>query len=85
MEVKVKSLEAEREDVTDGRLRRLALEKQAAQLRQELMQGQENQFFDAIAVGFGAGGAGKDIRRAGKLNTNIIRKFVIRLEEKQRM
>ena len=77
LEVKVKSLESEREAVTGDRLKRLALEKQATQLRRELMKGRESQFFNAMRLDVELEEQVKQFAEQEKLTAKVTREFVI--------
>lgn len=79
LEVRVKALEAEREAVTSDRLRRLAVEKQATQLRRELMRGRENQFFDAMRLDVELEEQIKQFAAQEKLTAKVQREFVIKV------
>lgn len=59
------------------------LEKQATQLRRELLKGQESQFFDAMRLDVELEEQVKVFAEQEKLTAKITREFVIRLEEKQ--
>lgn len=80
LEVQVKALEAERDTVTSDRLKRLALEKEAAKLKRELMRGRESQFFDAMRLDLELEEQIKVFTEKEKLTTNITREFMVRLE-----
>lgn len=80
LESRVKTLEAERESVTGDRLKRLALEKQATQLRRELMKGRENQFFDAMRLDMELEEQIKQFAEQEKLTAKVTREFVIELK-----
>lgn len=80
LEVQVKALETEWESVTGDRLKRLALEKQATQLRRELMRGRENQFFDAMRLDLELEEQIKQFAEQEKLTAKITREFIIRVE-----
>ena len=80
LEVQVKALEAERDAVTSDRLKRLALEKEAAKLKRELMRGRESQFFDAMRLDLELEEQIKVFTEKEKLTTNITREFMVRLE-----
>lgn len=79
LEVKVKALEAEREAVTDDRLRRLSLEKEATRLRRELMKGRESQFFDAMRLNLELEERVKKFAEQEKLTAKVIREFCIKV------
>jgi serine/threonine-protein kinase RIO1 len=79
LEVKVKALEAERESVTGDRLRRLPLEKEATQLRRELMKGRESQFFDAMRLDVELEERVKKFAEQEKLTAKVIREFCIKV------
>lgn len=77
LEVEVKDLEAERDAVTGDRLKRLALEKKATQLRRELMKGRESQFFDAMRLDVELEEQVKQFAEQEKLTAKTTREFVI--------
>ena len=74
------TVEAERDTVTSDRLKRLALEKEAAKLKRELMRGRESQFFDAMRLDLELEEQIKVFTEKEKLTTNITREFMVRLE-----
>ena len=79
LEVKGKALETEREVVIGDQLKRLALEKQATQLRRELMRGRENQFFDAMRLDVELEEQVKRFAEQEKLMAKVQREFVIKV------
>ncbi len=79
LEVQVKALEDERDAVTGDRLKRLALEKQATQLRRELLRGRENQFFDAMRLDVELEERIKKFAEQEKLTAKVIREFVVKV------
>ena len=81
LEVKVKALEAEREAVTGDRLKRLALEKQATQLRRELMKGRESQFFDAMRLDVELEEQVRKFAEQEKLTAKVTREFVVKIRK----
>ena len=80
LEARVKALEADRDAVAGDRLKRLALEKQATQLRRELMKGRESQFFDAMRLDMELEEQVKQFAEQEKLNARVTREFVIKVE-----
>ena len=79
LEVQVKTLEAERDAVTGDRLKRLALEKKATQLRRELMKGRESQFFDAMRLDVELEEQVKKFAEQEKLTAKVTREFVVQI------
>ncbi len=77
LEIQVKALEEERDAVTGDRLKRLALEKQATQLRRELLRGRENQFFDAMRLDVELEEQIKKFAEQEKLTAKVTREFVV--------
>lgn len=80
LEIKVKALEAERDAVTDDRLRRLALEKETTRLCRELMKGRESQFFDSMRLDVELEELIKKFSEREKLMAKVQREFVVRVE-----
>ena len=80
LEAQVKALEAERDAVTGDRLKRLALEKKATQLRRELMKGRESQFFDAMRLDVELEEQVKRFAEQEKLTAKVTREFVIAIK-----
>ena len=80
LEAQVKAIETERDAVTGDRLKRLSLEKQATQLRRELMKGRESQFFDAMRLDMELEERIKAFAEKEKLTAKMIRNFVVRVE-----
>lgn len=80
LEAQVKALEIERDGVTGDRLKCLALEKQATQLRRELMKGRENQFFDAMRLDMELEEQIKQFAEQEELIAKVTRDFVIKVE-----
>ena len=80
LEVQVKTLEAERDAVTGDRLKRLALEKKATQLRRELMKGRESQFFDAMRLDVELEEQVKKFAEQEKLTAKATREFVVKVK-----
>ena len=80
LEARVKALEAERDGVTGDRLKRLALEKQATQMRRELMKGRESQFFDAMRLDMELEEQIKAFAEKEKLTAKVMREFVLKVK-----
>ncbi|MEG0836271.1 MAG: hypothetical protein RR413_12605, partial [Christensenellaceae bacterium] len=76
----VKTAEAERTEVTNDRLKLLALEKKANLLRQEYMKKQESQFFDAMRLDLELEQQIKEFTEKEKLTAKVTREFVLRVE-----
>ncbi len=74
------ALEEERDAVTGDRLKRLALEKRATQLRRELLRGRENQFFDAMRLDMELEESIKKFAEQEKLTAKVTREFVIEVK-----
>lgn len=58
----------------------LALEKQATQLRRELMRGRESQFFDAMRLDVELEEQIKQFAEQEKLTAKVTRDFIIQVE-----
>ena len=80
LETQVQKAELELETVTGDRLKKLALEKQANKLRQELMKRQENQFFDAMRLDMELEEQIKAFTEKEKLTAKVTREFVVKVE-----
>lgn len=80
LEARVKALEAERDGVTGDRLKRLELEKQATQMRRELMKGRESQFFDAMRLDMELEEQIKAFAEKEQLTSKVIREFVVEVK-----
>ncbi len=80
LETQVQKAELELETVSGDRLKKLALEKQANKLRQELMKRQENQFFDAMRLDMELEEQIKAFTEKEKLTAKVTREFVVRVE-----
>ena len=80
LETQVQKAELELETVSGDRLKKLALEKQANKLRQELMKRQENQFFDAMRLDMELEEQIKTFTEKEKLTAKITREFVVKVE-----
>lgn len=77
LETQVQKAELELETVSGDRLKKLALEKQANKLRQELMKRQENQFFDAMRLDMELEEQIKAFTEKEKLTAKVTREFVV--------
>lgn len=80
LETKVQKAESELETVSGDRLKKLALEKRANKLRQELMKRQENQFFDAMRLDMELEEQIKAFTEKEKLTAKVTREFVVKVE-----
>lgn len=80
LETQVQKAELELETVSGDRLKKLALEKQANKLRQELMKRQENQFFDAMRLDMELEEQIKAFTEKEKLTAKVTREFVVKVE-----
>ena len=80
LETQIKSLETERNGITNDRLRLLAMEKQINQLRREYMSKQENQFFDAMRLDLELEEQVQALTEKEKLTAKVVREFIIRVE-----
>ena len=83
LETQVQKAELELETVFGDRLKKLALEKQANKLRQELMKRQENQFFDAMRLDMELEEQIKAFTEKEKLTAKVIREFVVRINHEE--
>lgn len=79
----VEAAEAERDNVTNDRLKLLALEKKANLLRREYMKKQEGQFFDAMRLDLELERQIKEFTEREKMSTRVTREFIIKVEEMQ--
>ena len=77
----IKTLESERETITNDRLKLLALDKKINLLRQEYMKKQESQFFDAMRLDLELEEQIKEFTEKEKLTARVTREFVIKVEE----
>lgn len=77
---KFKAVEAERDDVTNDRLKLLALGKKITQLRQEYMRKQESQFFDAMKLDLELEQEIKAFAEKEKLNAKVMREFIVKVD-----
>lgn len=80
LEGKVKEAEAERDNVTNDRLKLLALEKKTNLLRREYMKKQEGQFFDAMRLDLELEQRIKEFTEREKLTARVTREFVLKVE-----
>lgn len=76
----IKALEAERETITNDRLKLLALDKKINLLRQEYMKKQESQFFDAMRLDLELEEQIKEFTEKEKLTARVTREFVLKVE-----
>lgn len=80
LEGKVKEAEAECGNVTNDRLKLLALEKKTNLLRRKYMKKQEGQFFDAMRLDLGLEQRIKEFTEREKLTARVTREFVLKVE-----
>ncbi|MBR6862288.1 MAG: DEAD/DEAH box helicase [Acidaminococcaceae bacterium] len=80
LEAQLASLERERGIVTGDRLQRLALDKRINQLRREVLQRQEKQFFDALRVDVELEEQLQTLAAREKLTAKVMREFIISVE-----
>ena len=83
LETKVQKAESEVETVSGDRLKKLAFEKQANKLRQELMKRQENQFFDTMRLDMELEEQIKAFTEKEKLIAKVTREFVVRINHEE--
>ena len=76
----MQAVENELTATTGDRLKRLALEKQANKLRQELMKREESQFFDAMRLDLELEEQIKEFAEKEKLTAKVIRDFILNVE-----
>ncbi len=76
----VKTLESERDSITNDRLKLLAVDKKINLLRQEYMRKQENQFFDAMRLDLELEEQIKEFTEKEKLTARVTREFVLKVE-----
>lgn len=80
LEKQVKNAECERDNITDDRFARLALEKKVNLLRRELMKKQEGQFLEEMKLDLEMEQQIKELTDRKKPTTRVKREFVIRVE-----
>lgn len=80
LDTQAKAAEVERTEVTNDRLKLLALEKKANLLRKEYMQKQESQFFDAMRLDLELEQQIKEFMEKEKLAAKVTREFVLEVE-----
>lgn len=80
LKTQVQAVENELTATTGDRLKRLALEKQANKLRQELMKREESQFFDAMRLDLELQEQIKEFAEKEKLTAKVIRDFILNVE-----
>lgn len=76
----IKAAEAERETITNDRLKLLAFDKKINLLRQEYMKKQENQFFDAMRLDLELEEQIKRFTEKEKLTARVTREFWVKVE-----
>lgn len=76
----VKAAEVAHSEIADDRLKLLALEKKANQLRQAYMKKQESQFFDAMRLDMELEEQIKEFMENEKLNAKVQREFIVKVE-----
>ncbi len=79
LENRLQKLEAERESITNDRLRLLAMDKQINQLRREYKSKQESQFFDAMRLDLELEEQVKAFSEKEKLTAKVVREFVVQV------
>ena len=77
---RVEAAEAERDSITNDRLKLLALEKKANLLRREYMKKQEGQFFDAMRLDLELERKIKEFTESEKVTARVVREFIVRME-----
>ncbi|MEG2524017.1 MAG: helicase, partial [Oscillospiraceae bacterium] len=80
LDTRVKTAEAERTEVTNDRLKLLALEKKANLLRQEYMKKEESQFLDAMRLDLELERQIKEFTEKEKLTAKVMREFILKVE-----
>ena len=80
LETQLASLEKERDAVTGDRLKRLSLDKQINRLRREVLQRQENQFFDALRADAELEEQLKALAGREKLAARVMKEYVVGIE-----
>lgn len=80
LEKQVKNAETERDNITDDRFARLALEKKVNLLRRELMKKQEGQFLEEMKLDLEIEQQIKEITDRKKPTTMVKREFVLKVE-----
>lgn len=81
LETQIKSVEAESNEISGDRLKKLALEKKITTLRREYMKNIENQFLNAMRLDLELEQQIKDFTNKEKLTATVTREFVIKVEE----
>ena len=79
-EAELGAIERERDAITGDRLKRLSLDKRFNQLRREVLQRQENQFFDALRVDAELEEQLAALAGREKLTARVTREFIVRVE-----
>lgn len=80
LEKQLKSAESERDNVTNDRMKLLALEKKANLLRREYMKKQESQFFEAMRLDLELEQRIKEFTEKEKITAKVTREFVLMVE-----
>ena len=78
---RVEAAEAERDSITNDRLKLLALEKKANLLRREYMKKQESRFFDAMKLDLELERQIKEFTEREKVTARVTREFIIKVED----
>ncbi|MPL96606.1 RNA polymerase-associated protein RapA [bioreactor metagenome] len=83
LDAQAKAAEKERGEITNDRLKILALDKKISLLRQDFMRKQENQFFDAMRLDMELEQQIKEFTEKQKLTAKIVREFIVDVEGQQ--
>ena len=77
MGTQIKAVEYERCDITNNRLKLLALDKRLTLLKQDFMKRQENQFFAEMQIDMELEKQIKEFTEKEKLTAKVVREFVV--------
>jgi hypothetical protein len=80
LDTQIKAVECERCDITNNRLKLLALDKRLTLLKQDLMKRQENHFFVEMQIDIELEKQIKEFAEKEKLTAKVIREFVVKVE-----
>ena len=79
LETRIKTLESERDGITDDRLKRLSLEKEINRLRKEFLSRQEKQYFESLRLDMEQEAQLKALAEREKLTAKVAREFIVEI------
>ena len=82
VEDRLSELKAKRDDISDDRLKLLAMVKQINLLNRELMKAKENQFFDEMQLDVEMEEQIEKISGSNNITVKTVREFMVRVEGK---